>query len=182
MSRRKGADPHSHGSESHSRPRKQPVSKSRDREVITELDVERRRLLRVLEPVLATSCDEARVRRCLCRPFARDSHQPRDGLRSDPISRQNLARLKVSPRPGYRGIAISLSVATLSQLAPMRPVFRDRHSTPRSASCHLSNQLLRRLKVGTLIARWQNEGQRWCRFWSAATGVGNRRFSKPCHL
>ena len=115
-------------------------------------------------------------------PFARDSHPRSHRRHSTPFPPQTLATLTVSRRPGYRGVATAQSVATLSQLAPMRLVFRDGHSTTRSASRHLSNQLLRRRTVGTLIARWQNDDQRWYRSWSVAACVGNRRLFKTREL
>ena len=93
-----------------------------------------------------------------------------------PIRPQTLATLTVSRRPGYGGVATVQSVATFSQLAPMRLVKRDYHSTTGSASCHLSNQLPRRRTVGTLIARWQNGNQRWYRSWSVAACVRNGTF------
>ena len=93
-----------------------------------------------------------------------------------PIRPQTLATLTVSRRPGYEGVASAQSIATLSQLAPMRLVFRDGHRMTRSASCHLSDQLPSRRTVGTLTARWQNGNQRWYRSWSVAACVGNRRY------
>ena len=107
-------------------------------------------------------------------PLRRDSHRRSHCGHSAPFPPQTLATLIVSRRPGYGGVASAQSVATLSQPAPMRLVFRDCQSTKHSASRHLSNQLPSRRTVGTLIARWQNNGQGWCRSRSVATRAGNR--------
>lgn len=56
-----------------------------------------------------------------------------------------------SRRPGYRGVKSAQSVATLSQLTPIQLVNCDGHSATRLVSRHLSNILLRRRTIGTLI-------------------------------
>jgi RHS repeat-associated protein len=56
----------------------------------------------------------------------------------------------------------------------MRLVFRDGRGTTRPARRQLSHQLLRQRTVGTLIPRWEDEGQRWHRSWSVTACIGNR--------
>ena len=151
-----------------------PVSKFRDRGVIRKADAERRRPFRVLGRVTPTSYDEGVPTLLSVRDSGATHAHAVTGV-TRPHFRPKLSPVSPSrAAPGYGGVAIAQSVATLSQLAPMRLVIRDWHSPTRSASRYLSNQLLRRRTVGTLIARWQNDDQRPRRSWSVAARVGNR--------
>ena len=106
-----------------------PVSKSRDRGVIGKADAESRWPFRVLRPVVATGCAEG----VYVAVSVRHSRATRAGRTVVPKwhhFRPKISPLSQSRRSSYGGVASAQSVVTLSQLAPRRRAFRDRHANP----------------------------------------------------